>query len=323
MLRTGFCELVGVEHPIVQASIGPWSSVELTAAASNAGALGSYGTSLVPPERLREDFARLREATDRPFAINHTLRPLSEEAFQLSLDARPRVISLAIGIQRELIERAKAVGCLFMQQVHTVEQAERAAEAGADVVIAQGAEAGGFGGRIGTLTVVRQVARAIAPVPVLAAGGITDGAGLAAALALGAQGANVGTRFVASTEAAVPDDYKRAIVAARADDAVKIEFAGEIFPPAGEGGFDTVPRALRTTYIERGNADPAAVAADAERWREELMTAVEGARIHEIVPFAGQTAGMIGEIEPVREIVESMVREAAEALREAAALVGY
>lgn len=323
MLRTEFCELVGVAHPIVQASIGPWSSVELTAAASNAGALGSYGTSLKPPDVLREELARLRDATDRPYAVNFTLRPFDEEAFALALAAAPRVISLATGLRREIVERARDAGCLFMQQVNTVEQAERAAEAGADVLIAQGGEAGGFGGRVGTFPLVRQVVEAVAPVPVLAAGGIADGRGLAAALVLGAQGVNVGTRFLAATESQVADGYKRAILDARSEDAVKIEFAAAVFPPDPEDGYGSVPRSLRTGYVDRGNADPAAVAREPDPWRDELMGAVRERRIHELAPFSGETAGMVREIEPVRRIVESMVDEAAEALRAASALVAY
>ena len=323
MLRTEFCEQVGVEHPIVQASIGPWSSVELTAAACNAGALGSYGTVRKPPDVVREDLARLRDMTDRPFAVNHTLRPLSEEAFQIGLDAAPRVVSLATGIQAGLVERAKAAGCLFMQQAGTVEQAERAAELGADVVIAQGGEAGGFGGQVGTLALVRQVVDAVAPLPVLAAGGICDGPGLAAALVLGAHGVNVGTRFMAAAESTVPDGYKQAILAARSEDTVKVAFADAVFPPEDEGGFGTIPRSLRTPYVDRGNADPAAVERDAERWREELMEAVAAGRGYEVAPFGGETAGMVHAVEPVRDIVESMVRDAAEALRRGAALVTY
>lgn len=323
MLRTDFCELVGIEHPIVQASIGPWSSVELTVAASNAGALGSYGTVRKPPDVVREDLARLRDATERPFAVNHTFRPFSEEAFQIGLDAAPRVVSLATGIRPELVERAHDAGCLLMQQVNTVEQAERAADLGADVVIAQGGEAGGFSGRVGTLALVRQVVDAVAPLPVLAAGGICDGRGLAAALVLGAHGVNVGTRFVAAAESTVPDPYKQAILAARSEDTAKVAFADSVFGPEDEGAFGTIPRALRTPYVDRGNADPAAVARDAERWRDELMTALSAGRAHEVAAFAGETAGMVTAVEPVREIVESMVREAAETLRSAATLATY
>src|SRR6185369_3595766 len=128
---------------------------------------------------------------------------------------------------------AHAAGSRFVAQVHTPQQAERAAEAGADAIIAQGGEAGGFGGTISTLALVPQVVDAVAPVPVLAAGGIADGRGLAAALVLGAQGVNIGTRFLASVEAPIPDEWKQAILAVSSQDAIKAEFWPDIFPPMG------------------------------------------------------------------------------------------
>jgi enoyl-[acyl-carrier protein] reductase II len=321
MLRTPACQVLGIEHPIMQGSPGPWSSPALTAAISEAGGLGSLGTALVPLDRIRAEVERVRELTDRPFAINHTLRPLSEEAFALTLELAPPVISLALGVQPALVERAHAAGSRFVQQVHTVEQAERAAAAGVDVIIAQGGEAGGFGGSVSTLALVPQVVDAVAPVPVLAAGGIADGRGLAAALVLGAQGVNIGTRFLASTEAEVPDAYKRAIVAAGSEDAVKVNFAAEVFPPPDEGGFQTVPRALRTEFVDRGNADPGAVAAARERIGGELEQSVREGRGHELVPFAGQTAGLISSIEPAGEIVRGLVQGAEAALAAAGAAV--
>jgi hypothetical protein len=133
----------------------------------------------------------------------------------------------------------------------------RAAEAGADIVIAQGAEAGGFGGEVSTMALVPQVVDAIAPVPVLAAGGIADGRGLAAALALGAQGVNIGTRFLAAAETEIPDGYKDAILAAASQDAVRVAFSDSVFPPAsGPDPYGTRPRALRTAFVDRYNARP-------------------------------------------------------------------
>src|SRR5919108_5799069 len=213
-MQTDLTRLLGIEAPIVQGAFGPWTSVTLSAAVSEAGGLGSIGTSLVPPERVSEMIAEMRERTDRPFAVNHTWRPLNEDAFRVTLEARPPVISLALGGPGDLAARAHDAGITFMSQVHTVEQAERAAEAGADIVIAQGSEAGGFGGEVATMALVPQVVDAIAPVPVLAAGGIADGRGLAAALVLGADGVNIGTRFLASAEAGVPGGYQDAILAA-------------------------------------------------------------------------------------------------------------
>jgi enoyl-[acyl-carrier protein] reductase II len=279
-MRTPLTDLLGIDVPIIQASIGPWSSPELTAAVSDAGGLGSLGTALKSPADVAAEIDRVRELTDRPFAVNHTARPLDEEAFRITLEARPSVISFAIGRSAQLVERAHGAGCLFIQQVHTVAQAEEAAEIGADAIIAQGGEAGGFGGTVSAMALVPQVVDAVAPVPVIAAGGIADGRGLAAALALGSAGVNVGTRFLACSEAAVDPSWQAAIV---------------------------------------GNARPADAAGEGERLGAQLIDAVRSGRGHELVPFTGQTAGLIDEVLPAREIVRRMVDEARAALEAASA----
>jgi nitronate monooxygenase/enoyl-[acyl-carrier protein] reductase II len=208
-----------------------------------------------------------------------------------------------------------------VQQVHTVRQAYGAAERGADVIIAQGGEAGGFGGTVGVMSLLPQVVDAVSPLPVVAAGGIADGRGLAAALLLGAQGVNVGTRFVASEEAAVGDDWKRRVLAADSEEAVKVEFENEVFPPEGPGGYGTLPRVLRTPFVTEWNRRLDEVGRESGRLRDELMTSIEEGRAHELVPFSRQTVGMINEILPAAEIVRRMVAEAEEALRGAPGLL--
>ena len=202
MLRTRLCDLLGIEAPIIQGPLGgPWGqSMDLPAAVCAAGGLGSIATSLRTADQFRHDLARLRELTDRPFAVNHTRRPFSEEVFAASLEDPPAVISLALGEPGDLVARAHDAGALFLQQVTTVEQARQAADAGADVISAQGMESGGFSGAVSTLALVPQVVDAVRPLPVVASGGIADGRGLAAALVLGAEGVNIGTRFLASEE---------------------------------------------------------------------------------------------------------------------------
>lgn len=127
MLRTALCGVLGIEHPIIQGPLGgPWPpSVGLAAAVSEAGALGSLPTTLRRPEQVREDAAQLRDLTSRPFAINHTMRPFIEDVFQVMVDAAPPVISFALGRSPELIKRAQDAGALFVQQVHSVQQAQR------------------------------------------------------------------------------------------------------------------------------------------------------------------------------------------------------
>jgi len=323
MLRTALCEAFGIDHPIVQAGMGPFGSgAGLAAAVSNAGAIGTVGGTARPLDGLRSELAMVRELTDRPFIVNFTLPYLqgSPEAFDAALEARPPVVSCALGDPGDLVQRAHDAGARFMQQVHTVEQAELVAGRGVDVIIAQGTEAGGFTGRVAMQVLVPQVVDAVSPIPVLAAGGIADGRGLAAALVLGASGVNVGTRFLASEESSIREAWKRAIVEARAEDAVKVGVWDSIFPKPGEGAFDVIPRALRTAFIERWEMRPDEAAADAERLGEEIASAVYENRMEEFVPFTGQVVGLIDDVRTAAQIVQEMVRGAEDTLRRTAAI---
>jgi nitronate monooxygenase/enoyl-[acyl-carrier protein] reductase II len=319
MLRTPLCDLLGIESPIIQGSLGPWSCVELVVAVSNAGGLGSLGTALLSPKQNREQIARTRQFTDKPFAVNHTLRPFNEEVFATTLQARPPVISFAHADPGELVKRAHDAGSLCMHMVTTVQQAHQAAQRGVDILIAQGSESAGFSGTVSTLALVPQVVDAVNPVPVVAAGGIADGRGLAAALVLGAQGINIGTRFLACMEATtISDDWKRAIVQADSQDTLKVTFAEYVFPPVNRpGGYHTQPRVLRTPFVEQWNQHPEEAQREAKRLSEELLSAIQQGRAHELVPFTGETAGLIHEILPAADIVRRIVAQAQEVLKAA------
>jgi nitronate monooxygenase/enoyl-[acyl-carrier protein] reductase II len=258
-MRTPLCDLLGIDVPIIGAPFGPWELVELAAAVCEAGALGSLGTAVRTAGELRGQWERLRAATDRPFAINHTVRPFDEEAFAATLEFRPAAISFHLGTGRDLVERAHDAGILWLQQVMTRAQAEEALDAGADVLIAQGGEAGGNGGFVSTLVLVPQVVDVAGDVPVVAAGGIADGRGLAAALALGAQGVNVGTRFLASTEMRISEAWKARIVGADATEAVKVANSARVMPPFNRPGWPAEPRALRTPLTDQLAEAPDAV----------------------------------------------------------------
>jgi len=308
VLRTPFCELVGIEAPIIGAPFGPWDQVELAAAISNAGALGSVGTALRSVGELQGQWERLRSLTDKPFAINHTVRPFDEAAFAATLVFRPAAISFHLGVPADLVARAHEAGILWIQQVMNRTQAESAVAAGADVIVAQGGEAGGNGGWVSTMVLVPQVVDIAGDIPVIAAGGIADGRGLAAALALGAQGVNLGTRFLATTEMNVADEWKQRIVAADALDAVKVANSARVMPPFNRPGGPAEPRALSTPLIEQLRRNP-----------EWIDPAVMGARLrasllagggHEYLPFTGQSAGLISDVRPAAEIVERVVAEA-------------
>jgi enoyl-[acyl-carrier protein] reductase II len=319
MLRTPVCDLLDMKVPIMQAAIWPATAPKLVAAVSEAGGLGSIGAVFESAESVQRQMARVREITPRPFVVNHVVPLLDEAAFQATLEAEPEVVSFALGDPGELVERAHGVGAKVIHQVHTVGQARRAAELGVDVIIAQGSEAGGQGMALGVgyMALLPQVADAVDPVPVLAAGGVADGRGLAAALVLGAQGANVGTRFLASEEASADEGWKRKMLQAESEDVVRFDAWEVIFPPAGSGAYATVPRVLRTPFVEEWSGRIQDARREAEELRDEVLSAIRERTTHELLPFSGQTAGLVHDILPATEIVEKMVAEAELALTRA------
>ena len=307
--------------PIVLAPFGPWEEVELAAAVSNAGALGSVGTAVRSADELRGQWDRLRVATDRPFAINHTGRPFNEEAFAATLEFGPKVISFHMGLPTEHIPRAHDQGIVWMQTVGDVETAELALAAGADVLIAQGTESGGNAGWIATLVLVPSIVDVAGEVPVVAAGGIGNGRGVAAALALGAQGASLGTRFLATTEMAIDPVWKDRIVASNALDTVKVPNSERVMPPFNipQIGVPFAPRALRTPLIDQLEHDPESV--DPADVGPQLLEAVRAGGGHDFLPFTGQSAALVHDVVPAAEIVARLVAEAEDSLRHAASVI--
>jgi len=322
MLRTPLCDLLGTDVPIICAPFGPWEQVDLAAAVCNAGGLGSLGTALRNVGDLRRQWARLRDLTDRPFAINHTMRPLDPEAFEATLRARPAAISFHIGDPGDLVQRAHDAGILWIQQVFDLDQARRAVDRGADVIIAQGGEAGGNGGYIGAMVIVPAVVDLAGDIPVVASGGIADGRGLAAALTLGAQGVNLGTRFLAASEMGINDRWKDSILRADPLDTVKVDFADAVLPPLSPGGVAAVPRVLRTAFVDRWNADPTGARAAADQLRTEVRTAADEGRLHELLPFTGQSAALVHDIAPAATLIARVITEAEAALRRAHGWIG-
>jgi enoyl-[acyl-carrier protein] reductase II len=323
MLRTRFCELFGVEHPIIQGPIWPAASPALAVAVCNAGGLGSIAAVFSSVERVRDHLERVRELTDRPFAVNHVVPFLDEEAFAYTLEAKPAAISTSLGDPGDLVQRAHDVGALSIHQVHTVQQAEEAAERGVDAIIAQGSEAGGQGLAlgVGTMALVPQVVDAVAPIPVLAAGGIADGRGLAAALLLGAQGVNIGTRFVASEEASSDAAWRERVLSSRSEEVVRFEEWQEIFPPTAPGAYAATPRVLRSAFVDEWRGRGSDVREAAPKLREELLELVHEHRLDSALAFGGQTAGMINDVAPAATIVRNMVAEAEQLLRDATRVI--
>ena len=317
MLKTPLCDLLGIDHPIIQAGMGPATSASLAAAVSNAGALGTIASFTRPAQDFRRQVDMMRDLTSRPFALNHALTLLDEESFEVSLTARPKLISFALADPGDYVRRAHDAGALVMHQVTTVAQARQAAERGADIIVAQGGEAGGYGGNIATLVLVPQVVDAVRPIPVVAAGGIFDGRGLAAALVLGAVGANIGTRFLASREAPVTGGYKHAIAAAASEDAVKFDAFNNIFPTWIAGGYDVVLRALKTPFIDQWRTKQDEARRERETLQRQLLAANQAGLMHEVLPTAGQSSGGIPDVQSAAEIVRRLVLDAEEALARA------
>jgi len=248
---------------------------------------------------------------------NHIPPTLDAEAFRYTLAARPAVISFALGDPGDLIDQAHDAGAKAMLQVTTVAQAVQAAERGVDVIIAQGGEAGGYGGNVSTMTLVPQVVDAVSPIPVVAAGGIFDGRGIAAAFMLGAVGVNLGTRFLASKEAPISEEWKQAILRAQSEDTMKVDVLNDITPLPGTGGFRTVLRSLHTPFLDEWSAKREEAARDRDRLRNHLVSTHQAGRQHETLLTAGQTAGGINEILSVADIMRQLIAEAEAALARA------
>jgi nitronate monooxygenase len=233
MRRTRVCELPDIELPVLGAPNGPEiASVALAAAVSNAGGLGMISFGGYPPARLKERIKRLRSLTSRPFGVNVLLQgphlPLPDAAFvDVCIEERIPVLSFFWGDPTPYVEKAHKAGIKVCDQVGSVSAAKRAQQAGADFIIAQGLEAGGHvSGTVSTMILVPRVVGSVAPTPVVAAGGIADGRGLAAALALGADAAVLGTRLLATTESNAHEVYKRKILAANEEDTVRTTLFG-------------------------------------------------------------------------------------------------
>jgi nitronate monooxygenase/enoyl-[acyl-carrier protein] reductase II len=321
VLKTPLCDLLNIEVPIILAPMGTCTSGEFAAEVSNNGGLGGVGSLFRTATAIKRDIDVVRKLTSRPFAINHIPQNLVAEAFDYAIEARPAVMSFALADPGELARRARDVGSRIMIQVTTVAQAMQAAERGADIIIAQGGEAGGYAGDVSTMALVPQVVDAVAPIPVVAAGGIFDGRGIAAALMLGAAGVNLGTRFIACRESPAPEEWKRAIVAAKSEDIMKAEVLNDIVPLPGTAGFGTVLRSIHTEFLDRWSANREEARRERERLKAEIISTTQAGRPHATLLTAGQTAGGITDIPAVAELMRRLVAEANAALVRASGLV--
>jgi NAD(P)H-dependent flavin oxidoreductase YrpB (nitropropane dioxygenase family) len=317
MIRTRICDLLKIELPIALGGMGSIYAPDLVSAVSNAGGLGAMGCHNLSPEQIRTGTAAIRAKTNKPFALNFLLFQLREDSFAAALELRPQVIAFAWPRQEQdlqpFIDRAHGTGAKVTFMVGAVPEAVRAAKAGADIIIAQGTEGGGHVSWQASLPLIPAVVDAVAPVPVLAAGGIADGRGLAAALALGADGALLGTRFLASTESPLHPNFKQAIVDTDGHETLLSEIpdvcAGLVWPGA-------MSRSKRNRFIERWAGREWALRQHQAEALADVQAARKAGDIDDAPLSMGQDCGLIHDIAPAGEIVARIAREAEAILQE-------
>ena len=331
MLQTAFTRLIGLRHPVMQAPLGGGiTSPELVAAVSNAGGLGVLALGGHPPDLMRAQIRRTRALTDKPFGVNLLLQPelLQPGQAEACYEEHVPVLSLFWGDPAPYVDAAHAAGTKVMVQVGSAEEARAAQKAGTDVIVAQGVEAGGHvRGQITTLVLVPLVVAAVRPLPVVAAGGIADAGGLAAVLALGAAGAALGTRFLASTESAAHAEYKQRVLQASAGET----FHGELF----DVGWPNAPhRVLRNSVVDAwqkanrpasgqrpgegdviGDGRFGDLTFPVPRYGAFLATNDFRGDVEKTALYAGQSCGLVNDLRPAAAIVEDIAREAEAIIR--------
>jgi len=306
-LHTAVCKLLKIAIPILQAGMARSTTPQLVAAVSNAGGLGIIGGLGRTPDELRNEIREVRELTDRPFGVNHVVCRIDKAAVQMTLAQRVPVLSLAWGRATDLTYQAHEAGIEVVHMVNTPEEAGQVASDGADVIVAQGTEGGGHVGTMSTMSLVPQVVDIVGGVPVLAAGGIADGRGLAAALMLGAQGALIGTRFLATPEAKGRGHSKDVILNALGSQTLASKFYDDILGIVWPGA---LVRAINHPLLDEWADRPQEWALAAEQLRPALEAAITSGDF----VLAGESAGLVHDIVPAGELVMRIAREAEDLL---------
>ncbi len=330
-LRTSLCALLRIDAPIVQAPMGTLAVPALAAAVSNAGGLGMLGVSWLQFDLMREFIRETRRLTARPFGVNLALAWDQHERLAICLEEGARIVSLFWGDPSPYVAAIREAGATLVQTVGSAAEARRAVAAGADVIVAQGWEAGGHvWGEVATMPLVPCVVDAVRPIPVVAAGGMADGRGVAAALALGASGVWLGTRFLASEEVFVHPDYRERVLRASETDTRHTTLF--------DVGWEDAPhRTLRNPTLDAWQAAGSPPRGRRPGEGETIAALPDGTpvpRYSEIPPlpgmtgdlaalvhYAGQSAGLVRRVQPAGDIVQELVEEAARTLAAASALV--
>ena len=302
MLKTPICDLFGIEHPIIQGGMAHVGTAELVSAVSNAGGLGIIGSGFYQPDWVKQQIYLTRQRTNKPFGINIQLAsPFAKQVIELVVEEQVAIVTTGAGNPETYIPRFKQTGIKVMPVVSSADLAKRLERTGADAIVAEGTESGGHTGETTTMVLVPQVVDSVR-IPVIAAGGIGDGRGLVAALALGAQGIQMGTRFVCSTECIAHPRYKQKIL--EANDQATVVTRQVLGSPQ---------RSLRNKLTDQfQELEKAGLSKEElelfDRGRMYLGL-IEG-DIDDGSLLAGQIAGLIKEIKPVKEIIEEIVAEA-------------
>ncbi|MFZ5917430.1 MAG: enoyl-[acyl-carrier-protein] reductase FabK [Chloroflexota bacterium] len=306
MIRTVLCDLLGIEHPIVQGGMAWTATAELVAAVSEGGGLGILGGGNAPPDQVRAQVRQTKALTAKPFGVNIALfSPHVDDLVQICIEEGVAVVATGAGNPGPWMDRLKEAGVKIMPVVASVALARRLERMGADVLVAEGTESGGHIGDVATMPLVPQIVDAVS-VPVVAAGGIADGRGLAAALALGAVGVQMGTRFICSQECIAHRNYKEKIV--HAGDRATITTGHSLGHPV---------RAIKNPMTRKfEEMEKAGISEEAliELGTGKLRLAVEQGDMTWGSIMAGQVSGLIHDIVPAAEIMRRMVAEAEEIL---------
>lgn len=296
-MKNRLCELLGIEYPVIQGGMAWVATAELAAAVSNGGGLGLIAAGGAPADVVREQIKKCRELTDKPFGVNVMLMsPFAEEVMQVVIEEKPAVVATGAGNPGKYMEALKAAGIKILPVVASVALAQKMEKMGADAVIAEGTEAGGHIGEITTMCLTPQVSDAVS-IPVVCAGGIADVRGAAAAFALGADGIQVGTRFICSEECIAHDNYKQAVLKAKDRDAVVT------------GRSTGAPvRALKnklTREYDRLEKEGASNEEIEQLGVGGLRRAFAEGDVQTGSLMAGQSAAMVKKIEPCADIIRS------------------
>lgn len=303
-MKTRVNELLGIKYPIIQGGMAWVAEHNLAAAVSNAGGLGIIGAGGAPAEFVREQIRKAKEATEQPFGVNVMLmNPEADEIAKVIVDEGVRVVTTGAGNPAKYMEMWKAAGVKVIPVIASVAMAKMMERGGADAVVAEGMESGGHIGATTTMALVPQVADAVS-IPVIAAGGIADGRGIAAAFMLGAQGVQMGTRFVAAKESIAHDNYKERLIKAR-------DIDSEVTGMSTGHPIRVLRNQMSRQYLKLEKEGAGFEELERLTLGSLRKAVMEGDVVNGSV-MAGQIAGLVKKEQTCKEIIDELVSETEE-----------